>query len=63
MLIEVKDLVKIYGAAIEYRTKALAGVGFTVQEGEFIGIMGASGSGKSTLLNILAAIDNPTGKV
>lgn len=60
MLIEVKDLVKIYGAANEYRTKALAGVSFAVQGGEFIGIMGASGSGKSTLLNILAAIDNPT---
>lgn len=60
MLIEVKNLEKIYGAANEYHTKALDGVSFAVQEGEFIGIMGASGSGKSTLLNILAAIDTPT---
>lgn len=60
MFIEVKNLEKIYGAANEYQTKALDGISFTVQEGEFIGIMGASGSGKSTLLNILAAIDTPT---
>lgn len=60
MFIEVKDLEKVYGSSNEYRTKALDGISFTVQEGEFIGIMGASGSGKSTLLNILAAIDTPT---
>ena len=60
MLIEVKNLEKIYGAANEYQTKALEGISFTVQEGELIGIMGASGSGKSTLLNVLAAIDAPT---
>lgn len=60
MLIEVKNLEKIYGSANEYQTKALNGVSLAVQEGEFIGIMGASGSGKSTLLNILAAIDTPT---
>ena len=60
MFIEVKNLKKIYGAAHEYQTKALDGIGFVVQEGEFIGIMGASGSGKSTLLNMLAAIDTPT---
>ena len=60
MLMEVRNLQKIYGEENEYRTKALEDVSFTVQEGEFIGIMGASGSGKSTLLNILAAIDTPT---
>lgn len=60
MLIEVKNLEKVYGATHEYQTKALDGISFAVQESEFIGIMGASGSGKSTLLNILAAIDTPT---
>ena len=60
MLIEVKNLEKVYGAAHEYQIKALDGISFAVREGEFIGIMGASGSGKSTLLNILAANDTPT---
>lgn len=60
MLIEVRNLEKLYGMANGYHTKALDGVSFAVQEGEFIGIMGASGSGKSTLLNILATIDTPT---
>lgn len=59
MLVQVKDIKKVYGSRNVYKTVALDGVSFQVDEGEFVGIMGASGSGKSTLLNLLAAIDSP----
>ncbi|MGX4687599.1 ABC transporter ATP-binding protein [Vagococcus sp. JNUCC 83] len=59
-VVSVKDLKKVYGKSNEKQTTALNGVTFDVQEGEFIGIMGASGSGKSTLLNILSTLDKPT---
>lgn len=59
MLVQVKDIKKVYGSGSVYKTIALDGVSFQVDEGEFVGIMGASGSGKSTLLNLLAAIDSP----
>jgi putative ABC transport system ATP-binding protein len=58
-LIEVKDLTKVYGreaAAVH----ALDGVNLTIDEGEFVVIMGPSGSGKSTLMNILGCLDRPT---
>ncbi|UHA71871.1 ABC transporter ATP-binding protein [Paenibacillus sp. 481] len=58
-IVEIKQVEKVYGARGNTFT-ALHEVDFTVQEGEFVGIMGPSGAGKSTLLNILATIDQPT---
>lgn len=57
-MLEVIDLKKTYGTEVKY--EALKGINFTVEDGEFVGIMGPSGSGKSTLLNLIATIDNPT---
>ena len=59
-ILTVSHLQKIYGARGS-RTQALEDLSFTVEEGEFTGIMGASGSGKTTLLNCISTIDRPTG--
>ena len=59
-MIEVRDLKKEYTDE-ETPTRALRGVTFTIDKGEFISIMGPSGSGKSTLLQILSFLDRPTG--
>ncbi|MBO0432746.1 ABC transporter ATP-binding protein [Enterococcus sp. DIV0660C] len=59
-IVEIQDVTKVYGKNNEKKTTALAGISFSVEKGEFIGIMGASGSGKSTLLNILSTLDKPT---
>jgi putative ABC transport system ATP-binding protein len=58
-MIEVNDLKKEY-LGEEIPTRALQGVTFSIQKGEFVSIMGPSGSGKSTLLHILSFLDRPT---
>ena len=58
-LIDIRDMYKIYAIGSE-PVHALDGVSLTVDEGEFVAIMGSSGSGKSTMLNILGCLDVPT---
>jgi putative ABC transport system ATP-binding protein len=57
----VDHLSKTYNAGLENEVKALHDASFTLNEGEFVVILGASGAGKSTLLNILGGMDSPTG--
>ena len=58
VLLKAKEVTKTYENA---KRPSLNKVSFSVENGEFISIMGASGSGKTTLLNVLSTIDTPTG--
>ncbi|MCH5272078.1 MAG: ABC transporter ATP-binding protein [Lachnospiraceae bacterium] len=62
-ILRVENLTKKYGSG-ENEVRALDGISFSVEKGEFVSIIGPSGSGKSTLLHILGGVDRPTsGKV
>ena len=58
--IKVENITKQYGSG-GAAVKALRGMTFDIQEGEFVGVMGESGSGKSTLLSVMGALNTPTG--
>ena len=62
-ILKVENLTKVYGKG-ENEVRALDGISFSVEKGEFVAVIGPSGSGKSTLLHILGGVDRPTsGKV
>ncbi len=60
MLIDIKDLYKIYNEGKESEVRALDGITLSIDRGEFVALIGASGSGKTTMMNILGCLDIPT---
>jgi putative ABC transport system ATP-binding protein len=59
-VIVIEDLCKVYHGGLGADTMALDGVSLTIEDGEFVAIMGPSGSGKSTLMNMLGCLDTPS---
>lgn len=59
-VIDMKDIVKKYYIGTQNELTVLRGMTFSVNEGEFVSVVGQSGSGKSTLMNIIGALDHPT---
>ncbi|MFN7249950.1 MAG: ABC transporter ATP-binding protein [Anaerobacillus sp.] len=60
-ILDVSNVVKVYaGEENQFSTKVLNRISFSIEKGEFVGIMGPSGSGKTTLLNVISGIDTPT---
>jgi putative ABC transport system ATP-binding protein len=57
VILEAKNITKIYNLGTKYPLQALTNVSLNVYEGDFLCIMGPSGSGKSTLLNTISTID------
>lgn len=62
-IVNVKNVQKVYGKKVGNQSHALKNVSFSIQEGEFVGIMGPSGSGKTTLLNVISTLDAATGGI
>ena len=61
-ILKVSNLSKVYGTKV--KSNALKDISFSIEYGEFVGIMGPSGSGKTTLVNLISTIDKPTsGKI
>lgn len=60
-ILKVENLSKVYGKG-ETKVTAIDNISFSVEEGEFVAIIGPSGSGKSTMLHILGGVDRPSSR-